>query len=387
MNWIQLFPDQTVTAAHRAAVDPLVCAGLYRQPDRRVADHAAAGPPVAGGGDGRADRRFPDLGHAGRRARRPAGLRDVLPAHRVPGAPGADLRGLAGRDELPRRCAGGHRGAGAVLPPAIDPAARLRRPAVGGGADWARAGADRQFRQRRAVGPPGAGRGGRARWCSRAPGRSCATPASSTRRRWRGCCCSSCSGCCRGARASGNGSACCPACSCSLRDRAQHRRAVPRAGPVPGLPVGRHPHHDGPGAEHPHGGVRHLADRPAPGRARRWFRPDGVGTPGYVHGAGQRAVLRHPRPVRGLHHRARDQPGVWRGARRLGRGHLGGDGPAGPGDPGRSRTRPRHADGRRAAGGRPGGAGFSCGAAAAPGRDLAAAAPGPGRPAAGCDLA
>src|SRR5580658_11272708 len=36
------------------------------------------------------------------------------------------------------------------------------------------------------------------------------------------------------------------------------------------------------------------------------------GTPGRVHGAGQCRVLRHARPVRRLHHRAGDQPGVRR---------------------------------------------------------------------------
>ncbi len=142
--------------AARAAVHPLVCAGLYRQPAARLAHHAAAGAAQPRGGHGGADRRLPDLGDARRRARRPAGLRAVLPAEPLPGGARIDLRGVGGRHVVPRRRARRGGGAGAVLLAQPHPAAGLRRPHRRGDADRARARPGRQLHQRRAVGPPGA---------------------------------------------------------------------------------------------------------------------------------------------------------------------------------------------------------------------------------------
>ena len=49
-----------------------------------------------------------------------------------------------------------------------------------------------------------------------------------------------------------------------------------------------------------------------------------------LHGPRQRGLLRHPRPLRRLHHLPRDHPGLRRGARPLGRRDLGGHGPPRP---------------------------------------------------------
>ena len=141
----------------RPAGDPLVRAGLYRQPAAGLARHAAPGGPHARGGDRRADRRLPDLGHAWRRAGRAAGLRAVLPAQPVPGASAGHLRRVGRRHELPWRLPGRGGRLGAVLPPQRHSPAGLRRPAGGSGADRAGAGPGGELHQRRAVGPRRAG--------------------------------------------------------------------------------------------------------------------------------------------------------------------------------------------------------------------------------------
>ena len=69
----------------------------------RLAHHAAPRRASRRRRHRAAGRRFPHLGHARRRPRRPARLRAVLSARPLPRPPARGSRRLAGRHELPRR--------------------------------------------------------------------------------------------------------------------------------------------------------------------------------------------------------------------------------------------------------------------------------------------
>ncbi len=89
--------------ARRPVLHPLVRPGLHRRPGDWLAPDAPTGAARAGGGNAHPGGRLPHLGHAGRRAGRPPGLRAVLPAGALLRPPAADLRGLGRRHELPWR--------------------------------------------------------------------------------------------------------------------------------------------------------------------------------------------------------------------------------------------------------------------------------------------
>src|SRR5436309_2913013 len=91
---------------HRPARRALVRRHVPRRRRRRLVAGPAANRNRAGSGDAAAVRRFAVHGGSRRDPRRAARLRAVLQAGLLPGAPARDLRGVAGRDVLPRRPAG-----------------------------------------------------------------------------------------------------------------------------------------------------------------------------------------------------------------------------------------------------------------------------------------
>ena len=174
--------------------DPLVCPRLHRRPDRRLVLRAAAGPQRAALGrraapHPRPHRRHDRLGGARGRAGRAGRLRPVLQFRGIPRRPPRDAGHLARRHVLSRRPARRHPGDPPVRTEARAQRPRHARPRRRGDADRPVLRPHRQFHQRRAVGPPGAGfpiRG-------RVPGRrdrSRATRASSTRPLPKGSSCS-----------------------------------------------------------------------------------------------------------------------------------------------------------------------------------------------------
>ncbi|APG30492.1 Hypothetical protein GbCGDNIH3_2310 [Granulibacter bethesdensis] len=82
-----------------------------------MAADAAAGTARPRRRQRRTGGRFPDLGHAGCRAGGAAGIRALLPAIIFSGASRSHPSGLAWRNELPWRHAGGGRGHSPVLLP------------------------------------------------------------------------------------------------------------------------------------------------------------------------------------------------------------------------------------------------------------------------------
>src|SRR5207249_1259105 len=91
---------------HRPARRALVWPHVPRRLRRRLVAGPAANRKRTGPGDAAAVRRFAVHGGTRRDPRRAAWLRAVLQAGLLPGAPARDLRGVAGRDVLPRRPAG-----------------------------------------------------------------------------------------------------------------------------------------------------------------------------------------------------------------------------------------------------------------------------------------
>src|SRR6185437_3670993 len=137
----------------RALRHPLVRARLYRRADPRLAllplgRKAPARRRLASG-----DRRFPRLGDARRRARRPRRLCPLLQARLLFSEPERDSEAVAWRHVVPWRRARRARGAVPVLPPARPVAPRLLRHHHQRRADRVVLRPRRQFHQWRAVGP------------------------------------------------------------------------------------------------------------------------------------------------------------------------------------------------------------------------------------------
>src|SRR6185312_3790819 len=138
---------------YRTVRHPLVRPRLYRRAADRLAllplaGEASARRRLAGG-----DRRFPRLGDARRRARRPPRLCAVLQAELLSRESERDHRAVAWRHVLPWRRARRADRAALVLPPARPVAARFRRHHHRRRADRDFLRPRREFRERRALGP------------------------------------------------------------------------------------------------------------------------------------------------------------------------------------------------------------------------------------------